>query len=158
MPKTIIDHEVCENAKKALIKIGRHGTTANKLKAVISAHTNGIKKVSEVFNVHATSIHRWAKQIRDNDIEGLVNKSKHQDGISLKKIHKDAIATWLKNDSNLSIKAVQEMVSNKFDVSVSKSTIHRAMRSVGFSYITPRKRHYKQDKEVVEQFKKKSSR
>jgi len=31
------------------------------------------------------------------------------------------------------------------------------MRGLGFFYITPRKVHYKQDKKVVEDFKKKSS-
>jgi len=31
------------------------------------------------------------------------------------------------------------------------------MRGLGFSYITPRKVHYKQDKKVAEDFKKKSS-
>ncbi len=44
MPKTIIDETVYNNAKKALLKLKSYGTTANKLKAVISAYDNGIKK------------------------------------------------------------------------------------------------------------------
>ena len=46
---------------------------------------------------------------------------------------------------------------NKFDIEASKSTIHRAMKEVGFSYITPRKNHYKQNKEEAANFKKKST-
>ena len=157
MPKTIIDKTVYNDAKKALLKLKSYGTTANKLKAVISAYDNGIRKVSEVFNVHPTSIHRWAKQVRNNDIDSMINKSKHQDGILLKKSHKNDIVQWLKKDSNLSIKEIRKMIRDKFGIEVSKSTIHRAMKEVGFSYITPRKNHYRQDKEKVEDFKKKSS-
>ena len=130
---------------------------ANKLKAVISAYDNGIKKVSEVFNVHPTSIHRWAKQVSNNDIDSLVNDSKHKDGIKLKQLHKEEIKKWLNKDPNISILWVKENLKKRFDLEVSKSTIHRAMKSVGFSYITPRKNHYKQDKKLTEAFKKKSS-
>ena len=157
MPKTIINKTVYNDAKKALLKLKSYGTTANKLKAIISAYDNGIRKVSEVFNVHPTSIHRWARQVRDNDMDSLINKSKHQDGILIKKSHKDTIAKWLKKDPNLSIKEIRKMIKDKYDIEASKSTIHRAMKEVGFSYITPRKIHYKQDKEKVEDFKKKST-
>lgn len=157
MPKTIINKTVYDNAKKALLKLKSYGTTANKLKAVISAYDNGIKKVSEVFNVHPTSIHRWAKQISDNDLDSLINNSKHQDGIKLKKHHKEEIRKWINKDPNISILGVKENLKKRFDLEVSKSTTHRAMKEVGFSYITPRKSHYKQDQKQVEEFKKKST-
>jgi|TARA_B100000497_G_C7606614_1_gene364298 transposase len=156
MPKTIIDETVYNNAKKALLKLKSYGTTANKLKAVISAYDNGIKKVSEVFNVCPTSIHRWAKQISDNSLDLLINDSKHQEGIKLKQLHKEEIRKWLSKDPNISILWVKEKLKKRFNLEVSKSTVHRAMRSVGFSYITPRQTHYKQDKKESESFKKKS--
>lgn len=154
MPKTIINKTVYDNAKKALQKLKPYGTTANKLKAVISAYDNGIKKVSEVFDVHHTSIHRWAKQIRNGEIDALINNSKHKEGIRLKNHHKEAIAKWLKKDPNLSIKEVKAKLEGQFNLSISKSTAHRAMKSSGFSYITPRKKHYKQNKEEAAEFKK----
>jgi transposase len=46
---------------------------------------------------------------------------------------------------------------NNSTINISRSTVHRAMKSVGFSYITPRQNHYKQDKKVTEDFKKKST-
>ncbi len=48
----------------------------------------------------------------------------------------------------------KEKLKKRFNLEVSKSTVHRAMRSVGFSYITPRQTHYKQDKKESESFKK----
>ena len=156
MVKTIINETVSNNAKKALLKLKPYGTTANKLKAAISAYDNGIKKVSEVFNVHPTSIHRWAKQVENNDLDLLINDKKHQDGIKLKQLHKEEIRKWLNKDPNISILWVKEKLKKKFNLEISKSTVHRAMKSAGFSYITPRQTHYKQDKKEAESFKKKS--
>ncbi len=111
MPKTIINQEIYERAKSLLSKFRTNSTTTNKLKAVMSSYKNGLKKVSEVFDVHVTSIHRWARQIRDNEIESLVNKSKHQDGILIKNHHKEEIAKWLTQNPNLSIKEVTGVIS-----------------------------------------------
>lgn len=157
MTATIINKSTYDNAKKALHKLKSRGTTANKLKAVISAYKNGIKKVSEVFDVHPTSIHRWAKQINDGNLDLLVNDSKLSDGIKLKQIHKNQIKNWLNEDPNYSINKIKDMLFSHFYLLVSKSTVHRAMKSVGFSYITPRKNHYKQDKKEVGRFKKNSN-
>ena len=38
---------------------------------------------------------------------------------------------------------------------ISKSTVHRLMKKLGFSHITARSVHYKQDKEKLKEFKKK---
>ena len=43
-------------------------------------------------------------------------------------------------------------------IEVSKSTIHRLIRKLGFSHITSRPIHHKQDKEKLEEFKKNSDR
>ena len=50
--------------------------------------------------------------------------------------------------------AVKEKLEQNFNLIVSKSTTHRAMKSAGFSYITPRKTHYKQDTNESVKFKK----
>ena len=92
--QTIIDSELCKIAEQALSKLGKVGTVSKKIQAVISAHTHGIKKVSEVMNVSRASIYLWAKQLQKGDFEGLINKSKHQEGIKIKKEHKKAIKAW----------------------------------------------------------------
>ena len=121
------------------------------------SYNNNIKKVSKVFNVHPTSIHRWAKQVNEGNIDSLVNGSKLCDGIKLKQIHKNQIRLWLKEDPNYSICKVKDMLFFNFGLMISKSTVYRAMKSVEFSYITPRKNHYKQDKNEVVKFKKNSN-
>ena len=51
---------------------------------------------------------------------------------------------------------IKEKLEKEFGLEVSRATVHRAMQSCGFSYITPRKNHYKQDKIKAKEFKKKS--
>jgi len=153
--QTIIDESVEIAAEFLMVKMGKSATTLKKLQAVIAARKNGIKKVSEVLNIGRASIYLWTKQIKSGDFEKLVNKPKLKDGIKIKKPQKDKIALWLKDNPNLTIKEVQAMIKEKFNIEASKSTIHRAMHRCGFSYITPRQNHYKQDKEKVEKFKKK---
>jgi transposase len=157
MPKTIINEEIYEKARNGLIQLKSKGTAANKLKAIMASYKHGAKKVSEILDVDITSIYKWTIKLDREGYRSLINQAKHQDGIKLKKIHKERIRKWLEKDPNISITDIKEKIKNQFNIDVSKSTIHRAMKDSGFSYITPRKNHYKQDKEKVENFKKKSS-
>jgi transposase len=157
MPKTIIDHKLVNKAKEALLGLKQHGVKANRLKAIISAYNHGIKKASEVLDYDRTSINRWANKLNKEGAESLSNKAKHKEGIVLKNHHKEQIRKWLKSNPNESRQSIAKKLQDKFGIKVSLSTVQRAMKDSGFSYITPRKNHYKQDKKNVENFKKKSS-
>lgn len=157
MPKTIIDQKLADKAKEALSQLKQQGVRANRLKAIIASYNHGIKKVSEVLDVDRTSIHRWANKLNKEGAEFLSNMAKHKEGIILKNHHKEQIKKWIESDSNVSRKSIQKKLKDKFGIKISLSTALRAMKDSGFSYITPRKNHYKQDREKVENFKKKSS-
>ena len=118
----------------------------------MASYKHGAKKVSEIFDIDITSIHKWTMKLEKEGYKSLI-----KGGIKLKQIHKDKIKKWLEKDSNSSISQIHEKLEKHFDLNVSRSMVHRAMKSVGFSYITPRKHHYKQDKNKVNKFKKKSS-
>jgi len=157
MPKTIINEAIYNKAKSGLIQLQSKGTAANKLKAIMASYKHGAKKVSEIFDIDITSIYKWTIKLEKDGYQSLINKAKHQGGIKITQIHKDKIKKWLEKDPNSSISQIHEKLEKYFDINVSRSTIHRAMKSVGFSYITPRKSHYKQDKKEADKFKKKSS-
>jgi transposase len=157
MPKTIISENTYVSAQRELKKIKVEGTLFKKLQAVKLAYEHGIKETSEFLGIFPVSIRNWARLINENKVDLLKIGSKHSDGIKLKNIHKERIKKWLEKDPNISVIVVKERIKKQFNVDVSKSTVHRAMKDSGFSYITPRKNHYKQDKKKVENFKKKSS-
>jgi len=157
MPATIISEKTYLLAKEELKKIKVEGTLFKKLQAVKLAYEHGIKSTSEFLNIFPVSIRNWAKLINKNEIESLKIGSKHKDGIKLKRHHKAKIKQWVEKNPNSSIFDIKAKIKSQFDLDVSKSTIRRAMKSSGFSYITARKIHYKQDKKEIENFKKKSS-
>lgn len=154
MPKTIIDKKLSDKAKLALSKLKQKAVIANRLKAIIAAHNHGIKKVSEVLDVDRTSLVRWANKLKKDGAESLINVAKHKDGIKLKSHHKEQVAKWLKINPNLTRSDVVSKLESKFNLKISLSTARRAMKAVGFSYITPRKNHYRQDKVQLDEFKK----
>ena len=156
MPKIIISKNTYFVAQQELKKLKVEGTLFKKLQAVKLAYEHGIKETAEFLNIFPVSIRNWAKLINKGDIDSLKIGTKHQDGIKLKKHHKEKIKRWLEKDSSISIALVKEKLEKQFDLKVSRSTVHRAMKLVGFSYITPRKNHYKQDTKEAEDFKKKS--
>jgi transposase len=158
MPKTIISENTYLAAQKELKKLKVQGTLFKKLQAVKLAYEHGIKETAEFLNIFPVSIRNWAKLINMDDVDSLKIGSKHKDGIKLKRTHKQHIEKWIKADSNISRLSVQQKLKSKFNLGISLSTARRAMKEVGFSYITPRKNHYKQDKKEAENFKKKSSR
>ena len=154
MPKTIITESTYLLAQKELKKLRNEGTLFKKLQAVKLAYEHGIKNTSDFLNVFPVSIRNWAKVINEGDISSLKIGSKHKDGIKIKRHHKEKVKLWLEKDPNLSINSLKDMLEKSFRLKVSRSSVHNIMKSVGFSYITPRKHHYKQDKAEVNNFKK----
>ena len=67
------------------------------------------------------------------------------------------IKVMIKAKSNITIDELRLKIMKKYDVDLSRSTTHRLMKRLGFSYITPRPRHYKAKEEEQEDFKKKST-
>ena len=114
-------------------------------------------KVSDVLDIDRTSIFRWAKRLDNKGFDSLKNSAKHKDGIKLKIYHKENIKKWITNNPNITRQEVVQKLKDEFDLKISISTARRAMKSCGFSYITPRQNHYKQDKDDGVKFKKNSN-
>jgi transposase len=72
--------------------------------------------------------------------------------------HKDAIKQWMIDDSQITIDKIKQRIISEFGVDVGRSTVHRTMKALDFSYITPRPKHYKQHPDALPEAKKKSSR
>ena len=59
--------------------------------------------VADIFDVDSSTITRWANKLKRSDIKGLVNASKHLNGIIVKSKHKQEVQRWLKSDPNITI-------------------------------------------------------
>jgi transposase len=155
--RTIIDQALAQKAQDLLIELNSEGVVANRLKAIIASFNHPIKMVADIFDVDSTTITRWANKLKRNGIKGLVNAPKHLDGIIVKNKHKQQVQRWLKSDPNITIARVKIKLEEQFGIKISPATAHNIMKAVGFSHITARSVHYKQDKEKLEEFKKNSN-
>lgn len=157
MPKItkIINQELESRAQKALDEVGSDGVVAIRLKAIIASYKHGLKKVSEVYDINRSSLHRWAALFKKGGVEAIRNRTKPTRS-KLNREQQTQIKSWLLNDSGLTIKAIKIQIQEKFDISLEKSSIHRMLKKLGFSHITGRKKHYKSSESAQAEFKKKS--
>ncbi len=160
MPKSsiLLTESICNKAAASLKEMGSAGIIAVKLKAIISAKEHGIKKVAEILKISKTSLTFWIKRFDKNAAAGLLARPKKPRSSILNKKQRLLISKWISNDPNLTINKIRLKIIKEMGVSISKTTVHRMTKNTGFSHITARSVHYKQDKEKLEEFKKNSIR
>lgn len=156
MVSKILDISVVETAKKALKKLGKYGYVSKKLNAVIASSEHNITEVAKIYGISRTTLTSWIKYVKELRLDKLEAPKERKRKSRLNSEQLEEIREWLALDPNLTIKVVRIRIEEKYGIAISKSTVHKAMHEVNFSYITPRPKHYKQDKESLEEFKKKS--
>jgi transposase len=158
MPRksSIINDELINKCKIALKNQGKSGMVSKRLQAIISVKDHNISVVSSVFGITRATLTKWIKDFDHQSIDGLLIKK----GRGRKRVFNDKeeekIKKMIELDPNITGKSLQKIIENQIHITVGIATIYRVMKSVGFSYITPRQNHYKQDKEKVVEFKKNS--
>lgn len=143
-----------ERAKLDLKKTGSLGATANKLQAIISAYTHGIKKVCEVMDTSRDTMHRWMVNYKEHGEQGLQNDAKPTRS-KLTEDQKAQLKEWIEINPNHTLKELVLKCEAVFGLKIGKSSVHRALISLEYSYITGRKRHYKSSQIEQDDFKKK---
>lgn len=153
----LLDQAVVSSAEQALKKLGSYGYVAKKLNATIAASKHGITEVAKIYDISRTTLTSWIKHIKNSDLDKLSAPKERRKRPRLNQEQLQEIKEWIESNPNITINALKIKIEEEYKMVVSKSTVHKAMKELNFSYITPRPRHYKQDKKKVEEFKKKSS-
>jgi transposase len=144
-----------QEAKKILHDFDKNSVIAIKIQAIISAKKLGINKVSEVFGINKNSLHSWIKKFATYGIDGLKIATTSHKKTLLNQDHYNTILKWIKNEPNLTIKAIKIRIKNEFNIEISMTSVYFTVKKLNFLYITPRPRHVKQKSEDIEKFKKK---
>jgi transposase len=153
----LLTQEVLDLAESNLEKLGRSGVVAIKLRAIISAHKNGITGVAKVFGTTKATLISWIKHVKNGSLDLLnVQKGRGPKNI-LTESHQNMIKEWMINDSQITINKIKQNILLETGIDVGRSTVHRVMKALNFSYITPRPKHYKQSPDALPEAKKKSS-
>lgn len=149
----VINKECVDKAVMDLKAIGDLGIAANRLQAIISAYKNGVKKVLEVLDLSRDTFNRWCNDYKKYGIEGLMNDKKPSRS-KLNDEQKIILNDWISADPSYTLKELVYKCNKEFGLEIGKSSIHRALNSLGYAHITGRKQHYKSSIEKQEEFKK----
>jgi transposase len=152
-----ISEELVLRCKEELKKQGIRGENGRRLQAIISAKVYGIQKVAQVYQISRSTLMRWIAKFEDGGSAGFAvgagrgRRSRLSDG------QKQEVHAWvLQEGARLTAKHAQQYIAEHFAIEISHTTAFRLLKSLGFSYITPRPKHHKQDTSEQEVFKKKS--
>jgi transposase len=124
----LLDEAVVEGAKKELKSIGNNRYVARKLEAVIAAKKHGITHVAAVYDISPTTLTAWIKHIKQGRINKLYAPPERRRKSKLNDNQRQEIAAWIKDNSQLTIKAIRLKIEEKFGIKVSKSTVHREIK------------------------------
>jgi transposase len=153
-----ISDALCEQAQKSLKELGRSGESGRRLQAIISAKSKGIKAVAEIYGITRMTLMSWIRKFEAESIQGLRIKAGRGRKRKLGSEWEEEVRGMIKANPNITIDELKLKIIEKCGITLSRSTIHRLMKKLSFSYITPRPRHYKANKVLQEDFKKKSTR
>jgi transposase len=152
----LLSQELAESAKLELKKLGGNALVARKLEAIIAACKYGVTEVAKFFGVRHMTLRFWIKRFLENRVEQLKAPPSRKRKSILNDSDRAIINGIIDGDSQVTIDFMVQKVQEICGKKISRSSMHREMQKLKYSYITPRPQHYKQDKEKVATFKKKS--
>lgn len=149
----LFTEEIVKQAQKGLETLGQNGMIALKLKAIISAKKHGLTTVADVFGTTKATLISWIKRM-DESLEQL-NIQPGRGRKSVLSLEEEmTVKDWLSLNSQLTIDQVKIKIEEEMGKYIGRSTVHRLMKKLCFSYITPRPKHHKQDAEMLQEAKK----
>ncbi len=151
----ILTDDLVAKAKSSLKQLGRYGPVAVRLQIIIAAKEHGITDVCRVHGISRTTLTDWIKRFSQEEVNALANKTKKPR--SPLSEHLDTLKKWVEEDSNITARELVLKIEEKLKIQISMSSVYRVLNKLKFSYITPRPKHYKQNTNSHEEFKKKSS-
>lgn len=152
----LITDELYQKALSALSETNEINRVSIRLKAIIAAKEHGVNLVSKIFNITSNTLRNWVKSFSEGEEEALMYRKGRGRKSKISDEHRSAILTWVEEDCNLTIHKILLLLEKQFGLQSSKSAVHRVLLDLNLSYITPRPRHYKQDPNLKDEFKKKS--
>jgi transposase len=154
----LLNAEVEKSARLALKSCSKEKIVVRKLEAIIAACKYGISCVARVYGVTDTTLRSWIRRFCEDQTERLKAPPSRRRKSILDANDRTVICDLVNGSSQLTGEILCKKIYEIRGKKVSTSTMYRELEKLGYSHITPRQRHYKQEKEKVEAFKKTSTR
>lgn len=152
-----ISDALFEQAKRSLKELGRSGEAGRRLQAIISAKSKGITAVAEIYGITRMTLMSWIRSFENESTKGLAIKAGRGRKRKIDLKTEDEVRAIIKANPNITIDELRIKMTERYGINLGRSTVHRLMKKLSFSYITPRPRHHKSNMDLQEDFKKKST-
>lgn len=150
-----ISEELVARCKKELKAQGIRGENGRRLQAIISAKEHGIKKVAAIYAISRSTLMRWIERFESGGSSAFAVEAGRGRRSYLSAAQKEIVHAWVMQEgATITAKTLQHYIKEQFAIEVSHTTAFRLLKSLGFSYITPRPKHHKQTPQKQEEFKK----
>jgi transposase len=154
---SFLSEELSESAQLELKKMGSNALITRKLAAIIAACKYGITDVANIYNITRKTLLFWIKNFKETRTEHLkAPPTRHRKSI-LNDADRAIIRGIIEDNPQVTIDFLTQKAQEICGKKISRSSMHREVQKMKYSYITPRPQHYKQDKTKVEAFKKTST-
>jgi transposase len=144
-----------QRAEEEIESLGKKGAQTLKLQAIIAAKKHGFTKTADFFGTTKATLISWVKRLNESPERLAVQPGRGRKALLSEK-EETTIKEWILANSQLTTDHLRIKIQKELGKELSRSTVHRIIRKLSFSYITPRPRHYKQDPKALAEAKKKS--
>lgn len=131
---------------------GKRREIGRRLQAIIEY---GISKVAKIYRITRTTLMKWIARLKEKGVSGFAIQPGRGTKAKLNEEQQEKIREVIEREgANLTGKKLKTIIKEKFSIEICKSTAHRLMKKLGFSYFTARPVHHKQEAEKQEECKK----
>jgi len=147
----------------ALAKATRDAGQSRRLLALAEIYDGGSRtKAARIGGVGLQTLRDWVVRFNARGPDGLINGKAPGNTCKLNDSQRQAVAAMVENGPTPAIHGVVRWrlkdltlwVWEEFRISISETTLSRALRALGYRKLTARPRHYAQNPEALELFKK----
>ena len=128
---------------QSLLKTNSTGKYYKKLFCLSLLDRKTYKEVSELCGVSVLSLRNWLKKLSTLGEDSLKSKVINPRKPKVLEEHKIFLKKQLDTNPNITLNHLQKQLYDNFSLKVSLNTIWKHLKLLNYSYITGRKKHYK---------------
>jgi transposase len=130
--QTIITDEIYQNARESIKDTPKKSHVYERLNAIISAKEHGISHVSKILRITSQTLRSWVHKFAEGGVANLENKAGAGRKSTLKEEHLKQIEKWIKEDSQLTLAAIQIKLQEEYVFSPNIIWFGSCLKEFGF--------------------------
>lgn len=144
-------------------KKSKDGSQTRRLLALAAIYDGASRtEAARIGGVTVQIVRDWVVKFNANGPSGLIDRKAPGQASILKACHREALVAIIESGPDPEVHNVvrwrltdlMQWLNDKFKITISKPTLSRELRALGYRKLSARPRHHAQDREALEAFKK----